>query len=468
MNCLLLVWLLVVSPRYRCLRVILLIISWTTLVLTKCRGQNVTIMLGMAVMVILSRRPGNKLFLVLFATVVGAALYVGLFQMGVISDEKIADVREFFRVPEGEIEDTLKIRYDSYWSKGIEDIISMRLIGQGPLARFGGGGQGFGKSNYDESVNRHSQLLLIAQAYGIPGLLFWIAFILSAAYAAVTRRDSLANSWCRDVQFSACHGCVQRKSHVVWDTCGSTEVAGAGGRADPAEADIKTGRVLQACRRGESGKWLVRNMESTTLRMPTIVQVCTRYVDLAQETGGVSNSVREICLGLETRGIKTIVVCGNRQRGAPAGPTGHFTVSPFLEMFVVPQRGHPLLGPTGQVRECLGSLREPWMGHVHTCFSALTEAAMGYMRRKGIPYIFTPRGKLSPEFLSQHRLAKSLWWMLCARHAVKDAATIAVQSRGESRGFSSLGLPEKFHVVPNGYRMVGSIESHRDEAKDSG
>lgn len=197
---------------------------------------------------------------------------------------------------------------------------------------------------------------------------------------------------------------------------------------------------------------------TTTLGMPTIVQVCTRYVNLAQETGGVSNSVREICLGLEARGIKTIVVCGNRQRGAPAGPTGHFQVSPFLEMFVVAQRGHPLLGPTGQVRECLGSVREPWMGHVHTCFSALTEAAMGHMRRKGIPYIFTPRGKLSPEFLSQHRFAKRLWWMLCARRAVKDAATIAVQSRGESRGWSSLGLHEEFRVVPNGYRRVGSIE----------
>ena len=66
------------------------------------------------------------------------------------------------------------------------------MIGQGPLARFGGGGQGFEKSNYDTSLNRHSQPLLIAQGYGIPGLLFWMGFILSAAYAAMTRRDSLA------------------------------------------------------------------------------------------------------------------------------------------------------------------------------------------------------------------------------------------------------------------------------------
>lgn len=192
MNCLLLVWLLLVSPRYRCLRVILLIICWTTLVLTKCRGQNVTIAWGMAVMVILSQRRGNKLFVVLCATVAGVALYVGLLGLGVISEEKIDDAREFLRVPEGEIRETLEIRYDSYWSKGVEDITSMRLIGQGPLARFGGGGQGFETSNYDINRNRHSQLLLIAQAYGIPGLLFWMVFLLSAARAAVTRRDNLA------------------------------------------------------------------------------------------------------------------------------------------------------------------------------------------------------------------------------------------------------------------------------------
>ena len=63
-------------------------------------------------------------------------------------------------------------------------------------------------------------------------------------------------------------------------------------------------------------------MASTTPKMPTIVQVCTRYVDLAQETGGVSNSVREISLGLEARGIKTVVVCGNRQRVRPQVPPG--------------------------------------------------------------------------------------------------------------------------------------------------
>jgi hypothetical protein len=191
LNCLLLVWLLLVSPRYRCLRLILLGIAWTTLALTKCRGQNVTIALGAAVMILLSRRPGNRVFLVLCATLIGAALYIGLFRLGVISDEKIDDAREFFRVSAGEIESTAEDRWISYWSKGIADITSLRVIGQGPLARFGGGGHGFENSNYDVSLNRHSQPLLVAQGYGIPGLLCWIAFILSAAYAAAARRDSL-------------------------------------------------------------------------------------------------------------------------------------------------------------------------------------------------------------------------------------------------------------------------------------
>jgi len=200
-------------------------------------------------------------------------------------------------------------------------------------------------------------------------------------------------------------------------------------------------------------------------KLPTIVQICAKYVDLACETGGVANAVREISLGLEKRGLRTVVVCGDHQRGAPNGKNGHFNISKLLEIFVLHQRGHPLLGPTNGLKRILGLIEKPWIGHVHTCFSAFTESAMCYMRQNDVPFVFSPRGKLSPEFLLQHQIAKKMWWMLFARRAVRGATAIGLQSRGESRSFQRLGLPENFCVVPNGYSMITETEHYRRKSR---
>jgi len=193
LNCLLLVWFLLESNKHRKLRSILLGLSLIALALTKCRAQIVTTILGVVVLTLFRLWHVKTRAIIFSAILVGSIFLAMMCQMGIISDDRVADIRNFFRASEGEITSTLNMRYESYWSKGITDITDMRLVGQGPLVRFGGGGQGFEESHYDRSLNRHSQILIIAQSYGLLGLVFWTAFIVSACFVVVRRPDNLGS-----------------------------------------------------------------------------------------------------------------------------------------------------------------------------------------------------------------------------------------------------------------------------------
>jgi glycosyltransferase involved in cell wall biosynthesis len=122
-----------------------------------------------------------------------------------------------------------------------------------------------------------------------------------------------------------------------------------------------------------------------------------------------------------------------------------------VRVTVLAQRKNPLLGPRGELKRLLGAVPPDTVAHVHTCFSVLTECAMRVLGARGIPFVFTPHGKLSPEFLRQRRWLKMLWWHAVAGRRVRRADVLALSSRAESRRFADLGLDGEFEVVPNGY-----------------
>ncbi len=185
-----------------------------------------------------------------------------------------------------------------------------------------------------------------------------------------------------------------------------------------------------------------------------IVHICPCYVDLEKEGGGVANVVRQLSWGPARRGREVVVVCGNRELGAVISEPKVENVDTdagSIRVHVLGQRFHPLLGPTRALRNTLAALARPFVGHVHTCFSAFTESAMRHLANSRIPFAFTPHGKLSPEFLQQHHWAKQVWWRLFARNRVRRASAVVLCSAAESRSFGSLGLPDRFSVIPNGY-----------------
>ena len=46
-----------------------------------------------------------------------------------------------------------------------------------------------------------------------------------------------------------------------------------------------------------------------------IIQIAPCYVDIYNETGGVANIIRQICLYLEQKKINTVLICTNTELG---------------------------------------------------------------------------------------------------------------------------------------------------------
>jgi glycosyltransferase involved in cell wall biosynthesis len=187
-----------------------------------------------------------------------------------------------------------------------------------------------------------------------------------------------------------------------------------------------------------------------------IVQVAPCHVSLERETGGVANIVRQICLKLANSHRQTLLLCSNTELGRVVAEPGFRRVSEYLSVCVLPQRRSPLFGPTIALRQQIHTLPPHAILHVHTCFSGFTETAMRCASGLRIPYIFTPHGKLSREFLARKRSIKLLWWKLIAKACVTSATEIALSSARESDLFSELGISNRFKVIPNGFEIPNS------------
>lgn len=182
----------------------------------------------------------------------------------------------------------------------------------------------------------------------------------------------------------------------------------------------------------------------------TVAQICPCYVDLSRETGGVSNIVRQICLLAAKKGIRTQLICGNRELGRRISDGGR-SCQLGVEKLVLPQWRNALLGPTAALRTAIRQLPADAVVHVHTCFSAFTETAMGECSRQGRKFVFSPHGKLSPAMVRKSGAAKKMWWWAVARSVATDASVLAASSSEEVQCASRFVTDVPACVVPNGY-----------------
>jgi glycosyltransferase involved in cell wall biosynthesis len=193
------------------------------------------------------------------------------------------------------------------------------------------------------------------------------------------------------------------------------------------------------------------------MRKIEILQICPNYVDLYSEGGGVSNIVRNIVLNLSNKGYHVHLICGNRELGVKKSEPYYKVINDNITVEVIDQFSNPLLGPTKKIKEyLLLKERDNCVAHVHTCFSMFTERSMSLLKSVGIPFIFTPHGKLSENILFRRYYLKLFWWKLFARRVINESELIVLSSINESALFKVLGVNVDFKVIPNGYELPTS------------
>ncbi len=95
------------------------------------------------------------------------------------------------------------------------------------------------------------------------------------------------------------------------------------------------------------------------------------------------------------------------------------------------------------------------VAHIHSVFLWPTTAAARIARRKGIPYVLSPRGMLVGDlFRRKSRLLKSTWVALFEKSNVADAASVHFTSELEAQEFHRLGFAaRRIDIVPNGVAL---------------
>jgi len=185
-----------------------------------------------------------------------------------------------------------------------------------------------------------------------------------------------------------------------------------------------------------------------------VLQIVPSFVDFNHETGGVSNVVRQISLYLANQDCTVTVLCGNRELGTTKSRPGIIVHKENLVEHVIGQRFHPLLGPRVELTKYLEGCKGNTVAHVHTCFSLFTESAMSECINHGVPFVFTPHGKLSPLMFAKHRGIKKWYWDHKVRNLVDKAAEVVLNGSNESKLFGQLQLQRHCKTIPNGFNEL--------------
>lgn len=190
---------------------------------------------------------------------------------------------------------------------------------------------------------------------------------------------------------------------------------------------------------------------------------CPSPVDVSREQGGVANVVRALAMEHAASGISTTIICGDHELGRKCQTVGIIEPMPRLRIQTVAQRANPAFGPVGELRRIIDGMPDDSIAHVHTCFSAFTDMAMFSLRKRKIPTVFSPHGKLSAAMLKKRALIKWLWWQLLSKANVAKADCTGLFAETEKAEIRSLGLSTPTAIIPNGYAVPASDAWQHDK-----
>lgn len=178
----------------------------------------------------------------------------------------------------------------------------------------------------------------------------------------------------------------------------------------------------------------------------------------ASRYGGAIESVHGLCRALAAAGHRVDVFTTNLDGpgvsdvpvGRPVDVDGvrvRYFRSPVLRRwFWSPSMGAALESHAGD-----------WdLLHLHSVFLWPTTFAARLARRRGLPYVLSPRGMLVAGLIRRKsRFLKSAWMAAFGRRLVREAACLHLTSTAERSELEGLGIPSarEWRVIPNGIRL---------------
>lgn len=166
--------------------------------------------------------------------------------------------------------------------------------------------------------------------------------------------------------------------------------------------------------------------------------------------GGITNSVRQLAMGLARAGADPIVLSADD--APPLDLLG-------VECRQIPHRQvGPFAAPIGRRRAVADAdvivMNSSWTLH---------NVLMGRTARGlGIPYVLAPRGAYDPKITRRRRAAKRVWWRLGERALVLGARAVHIFFEPEREHLRALGYDGPVIVAPNGVAVPEGLRWRDD------
>ena len=194
-----------------------------------------------------------------------------------------------------------------------------------------------------------------------------------------------------------------------------------------------------------------------------ILHVVPTYLP-ARRYGGPIVAIHGLCRALVRRGhdvtVFTTNVDGDSVSDVPLdrevlldGVRVRYFASSFPRLYI-----------SGSMRKALTAIDSFDLAHNHSVFLWPTVAAARAAKRRGVPYVISPRGMLVRDLIRRRsRLAKNAWIRLIERRNFADATAIHFTSERERDDARETGIPiPRSFIVPNGIDLLPRPDVPRD------
>ncbi len=166
-------------------------------------------------------------------------------------------------------------------------------------------------------------------------------------------------------------------------------------------------------------------------------------------TGGPARSVPALCRALQRINLEVALytMCRSGSSTTISSPSDE----PFCVRWFQPVAGSRQL-PTGEFyRTILADARRFDIVHLHSLWNPVVSIAALACRRKGVPYVISPRGMLQSVALSRKRPLKRSYFRLLERRTVYGARALHFLTEAEARDSQDwINGKVPYFVIPNG------------------
>src|SRR6266545_5306111 len=163
------------------------------------------------------------------------------------------------------------------------------------------------------------------------------------------------------------------------------------------------------------------------------VKVLHVIPSVSERSGGPAHAIVPMCRALRALDVEVLLATTNPELvDKPAAPLGGITTYKGLPTVFFPKQfGDSFKYSRPFARWLDSNVTNFDTVHIHAVFNHSCIAAARACRKRGVPYIVRPLGKLDPWSMSQRSLRKGLFWRSVGRRMINGAAAVHYTTRAE-------------------------------------